>query len=97
HTLGEQDYDLMDTERLLKIVKPVRKVKAILCGHGHEYSYHADDDLHIIYLPALGYAYNEPVGWLDAVFRKEGADFTLRAIGGDMSQNGKTRSLRWRA
>jgi hypothetical protein len=97
HTLGEQDSDLADTDRFLRIVRPVRKVKAILCGHGHEYSYQTDGDLHIVNMPALGYAHQQPVGWLDTVFRKDGAEFTLRAIGGDTSQNGKTHQLRWRS
>jgi 3',5'-cyclic AMP phosphodiesterase CpdA len=30
---------LLDAPRLFDILKPHRKVKAILCGHGHRYAY----------------------------------------------------------
>jgi hypothetical protein len=97
HTLGDEDWDLTDGDRLLEIVQPFRKVKAILCGHGHDYAYSVVDGLHVIRLPALGFAEKEPVGWVDASFRKDGGDFTLRAIAGNTAQNGRTTSLRWRS
>ena len=38
HTLGDGDGDLLDINRLYRLVRPHRKVKAIFYGHSHEYA-----------------------------------------------------------
>jgi hypothetical protein len=46
----------------------------------------------LINLPALGYNLwqGEPVGWVDARFRRNGVDLTLHAIAGNRAQDGLT-------
>jgi len=98
HTLDDGDTSLLDAERLLRIVKPLRQVKAVLYGHSHNYRYDSEDGLHLINLPAAGYNFRdtEPVGWVEAALSKEGGDFKLHAIGGNTEASGKTTSLAWR-
>jgi 3',5'-cyclic-AMP phosphodiesterase len=98
HTLDDNDGSLADVLRFLDIVKPSRQVKAIVFGHSHRYSFDTLDGIHLINLPALGYNFSEaePVGWVDAVLRADGGDFTLQAIAGNRDRHGKTVSLRWR-
>jgi 3',5'-cyclic-AMP phosphodiesterase len=98
HTLDDNDGSLADVLRFLEIVKPSRQVKAIVFGHSHRYSFDTLDGIHLVNLPALGYNFSdaEPVGWVDAVLRPDGGDFTLQAIAGSRDKHGKTVSLRWR-
>lgn len=99
HPLNDSDGALLDTDRFLSIVRPHRKVKAIFYGHSHQYRYDEDQGVHVVNIPATGYAFapSEPVGWLRANFTGEGADLTLHAIGGNRELDGKTKSLAWRA
>jgi 3',5'-cyclic AMP phosphodiesterase CpdA len=99
HTLNDGDGALLDTDRFFQIIRPHRKVKAVLFGHSHVYAYDDLDGIHLINLPAVGYNFAEtqPVGWVEGVFQKGGADLTLHAIAGNTAENGKTKSLRWRA
>lgn len=98
HTLDDRDASLLDSERLLAIVRPHRQVKAIVYGHSHVYRYDSLDGMHLINLPAIGYNFadTEPVGWVDAVFTGQGGELKLHAIGGNTALNGKTTSLSWR-
>lgn len=97
HTLGDGDGDLLDTDRLFAILRPHRHVKAIFHGHSHAWKLSEKQGLHLINLPSLGYNFQiqEPVGWVDARFRRNSVDLTLHAIGGNQEQNGKTTRLAW--
>jgi hypothetical protein len=55
-------------------------------------------DLHLINIPAVAYSFSkdQPIGWVDARFTRDGGEFTLRAIGSNMADNAKTTSLAWR-
>lgn len=99
HTLDDTDGAMLDSQRFFEIIRPAKQVKAVFYGHSHRYRYDEDDGLHLVNLPAVGYNFNdaEPVGWVEALFRKDGGDFTLRAIAGNTEQSGKTVSLRWRS
>ena len=99
HTLGDGDGDLLDLPRLYEIVAPVRKVKAIVYGHSHEYRFAKYEGIHLINLPATGYNFNDadPVGWVEARLRAKGGDFILHATAGDTEQNGSEKHLTWRA
>lgn len=99
HTLDDNDGALLDAPRLFEVVAPHQHVKAILYGHSHAYSFTSWDRLWLINLPAVGYNFNdrEPVGWVDARFTAMGASFTLRAIGGNMSGDGKPTRIAWRS
>jgi 3',5'-cyclic-AMP phosphodiesterase len=97
HTLGEGDGDLLDIERLYRLIQPHKKVKAIFYGHSHEYAFSRQQGVHLVNIPAVGYNFkdSEPVGWVDARFRPDGADLTLKAFAGNLTGNGKSTSLDW--
>jgi Icc protein len=97
HTLGGNDGELMDAERLFEVLRPHRHVKAIMYGHSHKYEVIEREGLQLINLPAVGYNFidSEPVGWLESVWTAEGVDLTLRTIGGNQAGNGQTTSVHW--
>lgn len=96
---GDSDGALLDADRVLAILKPARNVKALLFGHTHVYSITKMDGLHLINLPAVGYNFADgnPVGWVDAIFAKNGVTLTLHAIAGETKNNGQVTRLEWRA
>ncbi len=97
HTLGEGDGDLLDGDRLFAIVRPHTHVKAIFYGHSHVWELGERDRVKLVNLPALGYNFRDrdPIGWVDARFRRDGVSLILRAVGGNRTQDGKTFDLRW--
>lgn len=99
HTLGDGDGDLLDVDRLLAIVRPHLKVKALVFGHSHEYRYDIEHGIHLVNLPATGYNFSDdhPVGWVEATVTREGADLTLRTVGGNFRKANETTSLAWRS
>jgi Icc protein len=98
HTLGDGDGDLLDVPRLFELIKPVRKVKAILYGHSHEYGFSEFEGIHLVNLPAMGYNFSdtEPVGWVEARLTAKGGDFTLRVVAGNKTKDGSVKKLAWR-
>ncbi len=97
HTLGEGDGELLDVDRLFALLQRHPQVKAIFYGHSHVWELGARGNLKLVNLPAVGYNFRDqdPVGWVDARFRRSGVDLTLHAIGGNLGENGKVRSIRW--
>jgi 3',5'-cyclic AMP phosphodiesterase CpdA len=97
HTLKDGDGDLLDVPRLFSIIKPIRKVKAILYGHSHAYGFSEFEGIHLINLPAVGYNFSdtEPVGWVEAKLTAKGGDFTLHAIAGNKNKDGSIKKLTW--
>jgi hypothetical protein len=97
HTLGENDGELLDANRLFEIIQPHPQVKAIFYGHSHRWSISEKQGVKLINLPAVGYnfAETEPVGWVDARFRRDGVDLTLHALAGNKSDDQKLTEVRW--
>jgi 3',5'-cyclic AMP phosphodiesterase CpdA len=97
HTLGDSDGDLLDADRLFEIIRPYRQVKAIFYGHSHVWNISERQGVKLINLPALGYNFweGEPVGWVDARFRRNGVDLTLHAIAGNRAADGQVERIRW--
>jgi Icc protein len=97
HTLGTNDGELVDADRLFALLRRHPQVKAIIYGHSHKYEVIEREGLQLINLPAVGYNFNdnEPVGWVESVWTPDGVDLTLRAIGGNQSANGQTTSVHW--
>jgi 3',5'-cyclic-AMP phosphodiesterase len=97
HTLGEGDGDLLDAARLFEIIRPHRHVKAVFYGHSHVWNISERQGVKLINLPALGYNFSaeQPVGWVDARFRRDGVDLTLHAIAGNRTQDGQTFLVLW--
>src|SRR5437763_14279226 len=79
HTLGDGDGELLDVQRLFELVRPHRKVKAIVYGHSHKYAFSQEAGIHLINLPAVRYNFSDegPVGWVDAFFTPQRADLQL--------------------
>ena len=98
HTLGDDDSDLQDVDRMFDIIRPHPSVKAVLYGHSHRYQYSQRDGIHLINLPAVGYNFSDdqPVGWIEATLTEKGGDFTLHAFGGNQENDGQTTHLYWR-
>jgi 3',5'-cyclic AMP phosphodiesterase CpdA len=99
HSLRDEDGDLLDLPRLFDIIEDVPKVKALVFGHSHEYSFSDFAGIHLINLPAVGYNFRDqdPVGWVEARLGGTGGTFRLHAVGGNRDGDGRTQSLRWRA
>jgi Icc protein len=97
HTLGDSDGDLLDADRLFGIIRPHRQVKAIFYGHSHMWEFSERQGVKLINLPALGYNFSadQPVGWVDARFRRDGVDLALHAIAGNRAQDGQTTRIIW--
>jgi 3',5'-cyclic AMP phosphodiesterase CpdA len=97
HPPTDEDGDLLDGDRLLAIVRANRQVKALFHGHAHVWRLSRRDGLHVVGLPALGYSFDDaqPVGWVDARLRAEGAALTLRAVAGNRADDRKTTVLEW--
>jgi 3',5'-cyclic-AMP phosphodiesterase len=91
--------ELLDTRRLVEIIKPQAKIKAIICGHLHKYEYAQVAGIHLIYLPATAYPVlgYQPVGWVEAKLTRNYGEFTLHALAGNRKDDGRTQKLFWRA
>lgn len=98
HTLKDGDGDLLDVPRLFRLIKPIRKVKAILYGHSHVYEFSTFKGIHMINLPAVGYNFSDsdPVGWVEANLTAKGGKFTLHALAGNTDDDGSVQRLTWR-
>ncbi|MHB1307615.1 MAG: metallophosphoesterase family protein [Limisphaerales bacterium] len=97
HTLGDGDGDLLDAGRLFEIIRPHRQVKAIFYGHSHVWSLDARERVQLINLPAVGYNFRDqdPVGWVEARFHRQGVELTLRALAGNRTDDGKMTAVKW--
>lgn len=97
HTLGENDGELLDADKLFALVRPHRHVRAIFFGHSHVWALLRRERLNLINLPAVGYNFNDqqPVGWVDARFRRDGVSLTLRALAGNRTDDGRTTFVAW--
>lgn len=98
HTLSDGDGDLLDLPRLLDLIGPIRKVKALVYGHSHSYGFSTFRGIHLINLPAVGYNFSdaEPVGWVEASFSARRGIFKLHTVGGNTAEDGSVKKLRWR-
>ncbi len=98
HTMDDGDNSLLDSDRLLRLTRGFRKVKAIIYGHSHAYHFDSAYDIHLINIPAVGYNFvdSEPVGWVEAAFYSDQGRFQLHAFGGNRRGDGAARMLTWR-
>jgi len=98
HTLGDTDDCLLDVPRLFKIIGPVPKVKAVVYGHSHAYSFSQWKGIQLINLPAVAYNFRdtEPLGWVEAELTAQGGKFKLHAIAGNKEKDQSVIKLKWR-
>jgi 3',5'-cyclic AMP phosphodiesterase CpdA len=99
HNPEPTDIGLRDTREFLEVVRPRRQVKAAFFGHTHTWRRWEDEGLHLVNLPAVGYAFKagEPIGWVLARPRTDGLEIELRTIGPAHADTGKKIELRWRS
>lgn len=99
HTLGDSDGDLLDVLWLFELIKPIKKVKAVVYGHSHEYRTSELDGIHLINIPSTAYNFqdNQPLGWIEAKLTADAGEFILHAIAGNTQQDGRIEGLRWRS
>jgi 3',5'-cyclic AMP phosphodiesterase CpdA len=99
HSLRDEDGELLDAPRLLGLIKPLTKVKALVYGHSHEYAFSDYAGIHLINLPAVGYNFTdaEPLGWVEVQLARDGGAFVLHAVGGNGRMDGAVQDLRWRS
>ena len=98
HDLDEEDGSLTDAPRFLQLIAPLRQVKAVFYGHSHEYKFGVHEGIHLINIPSTAYTFsdNQPIGWMTMTQSPKGANFVLRAQGGNMALNGAANGLTWR-
>ncbi len=98
HSLGDRDADLLDADKLFRIIKPHKQVKAIFYGHSHDYNYKVRDKIHLINLPSTAYNFDDDqsIGWLEASLGKKSGKFILHTIGGNIEGDGIEKELIWR-
>lgn len=94
HPLRDSDSALLDAERLLGLVQPSGRVKAIFTGHDHVFRAETLGRLHVVGLPSCGLPFDReiPPGWVEAAFTSAGAELRLRTPGGE----DHTLRLAWR-
>lgn len=99
HTMRDRDGDLLDVPRLFELIKPIRKVKAIVYGHSHEFGYSEFEGIHLINVPAAAYSFDDkvPVGWVEASLTARGGRFVLHAVAGNVGADKTVKNLAWRA
>jgi 3',5'-cyclic-AMP phosphodiesterase len=97
HTLGENDSDLLDTDRLFTLLAPHPHVRAIFHGHSHRWQRYELQGIQIINLPAVGHIWTpeQPLGWVSAEFRQDGMRLTLNAFSGNREEDGKVFDYSW--
>jgi len=97
HPPRDGEVDLIDNQALFDIVLPHQSVKAIFYGHTHVYRCTKKDHVHLVNLPATGYAFrdDQPVGWIEATFTKDKGEFVLHTVGGDEERDGEKTDLMW--
>ena len=97
HSLGNADNELLDAPAMFSLFRLHPQVKAVFYGHSHIWEVRDEPGLKLINLPAVGYNFNdrEPVGWVDARFRKDGVQLTLHAVGGNRKDDGRVVRLNW--
>ncbi len=99
HNVEPVDVGLKDTKALLEVLRPRRQLKCIFFGHTHEWRRFAVDGIHMVNLPAIGYAFKkgEPMGWVRGMPRAAGLTIELRSLDGAHPDHGKKIELEWRA
>ncbi|MEM6550855.1 MAG: metallophosphoesterase [Planctomycetota bacterium] len=74
---------LMDSEALMGVIRPRRRVKAVFHGHAHRWRYATVDGLHVVGQPPTAYLFREedPLGWLEAEVALGALELKVRATG----------------
>lgn len=89
---------LVDTTALWEVLKSHARVKAHFFGHTHSWRLDKKDGIHLVNLPAVGYAFqpNEVTGWVDMRITDNSATLTVHSLDAKHPQHTKSTELAWR-
>lgn len=92
---GRGGVGLDDSEKLMRMLRPRRQVKALIHGHLHRFEFRRDGDLPVVGLPATSYVLNpgQAVGYVDATLDDRELRLSLRCIAGRRKREGETMRL----
>jgi 3',5'-cyclic AMP phosphodiesterase CpdA len=80
---GEDWFGLRDSAQLMDLLESHKRVKAYVFGHSHCWQVgQRESGLWLINLPAVSFAFHpdQPVGWVEGAFEKDGVDLQLRPL-----------------
>ena len=99
HSLRDEDGELLDAPRLLDLIQPIAKVKALVYGHSHEYAFSDHKGMHLIDLPASATTSTTVTQWAGSRcdWPVTAASFILHAVGGNREIDGRVTPLHWRS
>ncbi|MBL9115319.1 MAG: metallophosphoesterase [Verrucomicrobiaceae bacterium] len=95
---GKKATGLKDTEALIKVIEQHSKVQAYIHGHTHRWEVKTrNSGLHVINVPAIGYAHNpvQPTGYLTARVTDKGISIQLQALDSKHSAHLQKHDLEW--
>lgn len=97
HPLDDEDDSLLDSDGLMRLLRPFPQVKAVLTAHDHAYRMSSPQGLPIVSLPAVGMPFDEqePVGWVEATLSATQGIFTFHAVGENRTGDGVSQTLTW--
>ncbi len=86
-----------DTDAFLQILFARKHVKAVFCGHQHQFQIRKWNGIYFVYLPAVGYPFNpqDAVGWLECDLMEQGMRIKAHTLDHRHPHSGKTVDLRW--
>jgi 3',5'-cyclic AMP phosphodiesterase CpdA len=86
-----------DTDAFLQILFARKHVKAVFCGHQHQFQIRKWRDIYFVYLPAVGYPFNpqDAVGWLECDLLDQGIRIKAHTLDRRHPHSGKTVDLTW--
>ncbi len=99
HPLADGDTNLLDSARLLDLLRSYPQVKAVIHGHDHAFRHGSEGGLHVIGLPAVGMPLegDEALGWIEARLDEEGARLRFHVAEGSLPAGLPAQQhLRWR-
>ena len=88
---------LQDTDLFLDLLTTRSHVKAVFCGHIHQFRIFSWRKLHFVSLPPVGYAFGpkEAVGWCRLLLQDGGVTLDLQALDTQHARHRKQVQLRW--
>jgi 3',5'-cyclic-AMP phosphodiesterase len=95
---GKKETGLKDTAALIKVLEAHSKVQALVHGHTHRWEVKTrNSGLHVINVPAIGYAHNpaQPTGFLTARVTKKGLTVQLHAKDEGHAAHMEKHELAW--
>lgn len=95
---GKKETGLKDTAALIKVLEAHSKVQAFIHGHTHRWEVKTrNSGLHVINVPAIGYAHNpvQPTGYLTARVTKKSLTVQLHAKDETHPAHNEKHELAW--